>query len=308
MLTMDNMRLRMERMVRDTQERLCQAVAEMDGTRFRCDTWTRAEGGGGESRVLQDGNVFEKAGVNVSVVSGKMSPEAARSALGRTRKLPDGPAEFFATGISVVIHPHNPMAPSAHANYRYFEFVGEGNDPIWWFGGGADLSPSYFIREDAEHFHRVHKARCDCHDLSYYPRFKKWCDEYFFIAHREERRGVGGIFFDNLNDRDQDQLFQFVSSCARAFPTAYLPIVEKRKDLPFTETQKQWQGIRRGRYVEFNLLYDRGTSFGLRTGGRTESILMSLPLMGRWEEERPLEIDSPEARTVDVLRCPQEWV
>ena len=308
MLTADNTRLRMERMVRDTRDRLCQSIEELDGTRFRRDTWTRAEGGGGESCVLQDGNVFEKAGVNVSAVSGKMSPEAARSAFGRGRKLPDTPAEFFATGISVVIHPHNPMAPSAHANYRYFELACEANEPTWWFGGGADLSPSYLIREDAEHFHRVHKAACDLHDPSFYPLFKKWCDDYFFIAHREERRGVGGIFFDNLNDRDKDQLFQFVSSCARAFQTAYLPIVEKRKDLPFTDPQKHWQGIRRGRYVEFNLLYDRGTSFGLRTGGRTESILMSLPLLGCWDESRPPEINSPEASTVTVLRCPQEWV
>jgi coproporphyrinogen III oxidase len=308
MLTTDNMGRRMEQMVRNTQDSLCRAVEEMDGTRFRCDTWTRAEGGGGESRVLQDGNVFEKAGVNVSVVSGKMSAEAARSALSRARKLPDGPAEFFATGISVVIHPHNPMAPSAHANYRYFELAGEVDQTTWWFGGGADLSPSYLIREDAEHFHRVHKAACDFYDPLYYPRFKKWCDDYFFIAHRQERRGVGGIFFDNLNDRNKDQLLQFVTSCARAFQTAYLPIIEKRKDLPFTETQKHWQGLRRGRYVEFNLLYDRGTSFGLRTGGRTESILMSLPLLGCWEEERERGLDSPEAKTVDVLRRPEEWV
>ena len=307
MLTADNMRLRMERMVRETQDRLCHSIEEMDGTGFRHDTWTRAEGGGGESRILQDGNVFEKAGVNVSVVSGKMSPEASRSALGRGRKLPDTPSEFFATGISVVIHPHNPMAPSAHANYRYFELSSEGNEPTWWFGGGADLSPSYLIREDAEHFHRVHKDVCDSYDSRFYPRFKKWCDDYFFIAHRDERRGVGGIFFDNLNDRNKDQLFQFVSSCSRAFQTAYLPIVEKRRDLTFTDPQKHWQGVRRGRYVEFNLLYDRGTSFGLRTGGRTESILMSLPLVGCWDEDRPLEIDSPEARTVHVLRCPQEW-
>jgi coproporphyrinogen III oxidase len=308
MLTGKNMPQRMERMVRQAQESICQAIADLDGTHFRKDVWNRSEGGGGDSRVLQDGNVFEKAGVNVAVVSGTMSAEAAQSALGRSRKLPEGPLEFFATGLSMVVHPHNPMAPSAHANYRYFEVVGSAGAPYWWFGGGADLSPSYLMREDAEHFHRVHKGVCDLYDASFYPRFKKWCDDYFYIAHREERRGVGGIFFDNMNDRDQSELFQFVSSCARAFVPAYLPIVERRRDMPFTDSQKHWQAIRRGRYVEFNLVYDRGTTFGLKTGGRTESILMSLPLVGCWDEMNLPYGDSPEIRTLEVLRHPQEWV
>jgi coproporphyrinogen III oxidase len=308
MLTEEGMRARMERMVRETQHSICHAITELDGAQFRQDVWVRPAGGGGDSRVLQDGNVFEKAGVNVSVVSGKMSPEAGRSALGRGGKFPEGLVEFFATGLSVVIHPHNPMAPTAHANYRYFEIGGDSEGKTWWFGGGADLSPSYLMREDAMHFHRVHKEACDLYDPDFYPRFKKWCDNYFYIAHREERRGIGGIFFDNLNDRDKNQLFQFVTSCAQAFVPAYLPIVRRRKDLPFTEMQKRWQGIRRGRYVEFNLVYDRGTSFGLRTGGRAESILMSLPLVGCWDESGLLSSDCSETRTLEVLRHPQEWI
>jgi len=308
MLMAENMRRRMERMVRQVQDSICQAIEDLDGTTFRQDIWRRSEGGGGDSRVLQDGNVFEKAGVNVAVVSGTMSPEAAQSALGRGRKLPEGPLKFFATGLSIVVHPHNPMAPSAHANYRYFELAGSPTAPAWWFGGGADLSPSYLIREDAAHFHRIHKGVCDRCDANFYPRFKKSCDDYFYIAHREERRGIGGIFFDNLNDRDQNHLFRFVSSCAQAFVPAYLPIVERRKDMPFTDSQKHWQGIRRGRYVEFNLVYDRGTTFGLKTGGRTESILMSLPLVSSWEEMNLPDGDSPEFQTLEVLRHPQEWV
>lgn len=308
MLTSENMRVRMQRMVREAQQSICQAIEELDGAHFRQDLWSRPEGGGGDSRVLQDGNVFEKAGVNVAAVSGKMSSEAAVSALARGRQLPEGPVEFFATGLSIVVHPHNPMAPSAHANYRYFELAGDSTAQSWWFGGGADLSPSYLIRDDAVHFHRVHKDVCDLYDLTFYSRFKQWCDEYFYIAHRGERRGVGGIFFDNLNDRNPDQLFQFVRSCAWAFVPAYMPIVKARKDMPFTDSQKHWQQIRRGRYVEFNLVYDRGTTFGLRTGGRAESILMSLPLVGCWEETNLPVTDSLETKTLEVLRHPQEWV
>lgn len=301
-----DMRQRMEQMVRAMQAKICAAIEELDGARFGQDIWTRSGGGGGDSRVLQDGNVFEKVGVNVSVICGKMSAEAARSAMGR--QLQGDAVEFFATGLSIVAHPHNPMAPSAHANYRYFEMAGDPAAQSWWFGGGADLSPSYLFREDAAHFHRVHKAACDMHDVEFYPRFKKCCDDYFYIPHREERRGVGGIFFDNLKDRDQDELFHFVCSCAEAFVPAYLPIVQARTNLPFTQVEKQWQRIRRGRYVEFNLIYDRGTTFGLRTGGRTESILMSLPLVGCWEESESPRTDSAEAEILAVLRHPQEWV
>jgi coproporphyrinogen III oxidase len=302
----DELRARMETMVRAAQEQLCHDLAELDGGTFREDIWTREEGGGGTSRILQDGAVFEKAGVNVSAVWGTLSDEAARSMAGGAVAGGGESASrrFFATGLSVVIHPHNPMAPTAHCNYRYFE-TGSGS---WWFGGGADLTPSYLFEEDAQHFHRVHKEVCDKHDPEFYPRFKRWCDEYFMIEHRGERRGVGGIFFDGLNDRDPDTLFGFATDCARAFSDAYLPILRKRIRARFNKDHKRWQSMRRGRYVEFNLVYDRGTTFGLRTGGRTESILMSLPLSARWEYDYAPPVGSPEAKLVDVLREPRDWV
>jgi coproporphyrinogen III oxidase len=305
-----NIRACMEAMVRQAQRTICQAIEELDGQVFREDVWHRAEGGGGISRVLQNGTVFEKAGVNVAVVNGPLSADAARAAMGPHRAPLDQDVTLYATGVSVVIHPHNPMAPSAHANYRYLEYLPkDGTTPArWWFGGGADLTPAYLFDEDAVHFHRVHKQVCDQHCASFYPRFKQWCDEYFHIAHRGERRGVGGIFFDNLNDRRPETLLAFVASCAQAFIPAYLPIVERRKDMPFNEVHKQWQQLRRGRYVEFNLTYDRGTLFGLKTGGRTESILMSLPMMARWEYDFQPTPGSEEARTVEVLRSPREWV
>jgi coproporphyrinogen III oxidase len=259
---------------------------------------------------MQNGTVFEKAGVNVAMVYGTLSAEAARAALGHGRGLGDHEVSFYATGVSVVIHPHNPMAPSAHANYRYVEYVPhhDAAPASWWFGGGADLTPAYLFEEDAVHFHRLHKEVCDRHCVSFYPRFKQWCDEYFYIAHRGERRGVGGIFFDNLNDRPPEALLTFVTHCAQAFVPAYLPLVLRRKDMPYNERHKQWQQLRRGRYVEFNLTYDRGTLFGLKTGGRTESILMSLPLMARWEYDFQPTPGSAEARTVEVLRQPRAWV
>jgi len=306
----ESIHVRMEAMVRQAQDTICKAVEELDGQSFCEDVWHRADGGGGISRVIQNGTVFEKAGVNVAVVHGTLSAEAARAALGHGRALGDHEVSFYATGVSVVIHPHNPMAPSAHANYRYVEYVpNHSTAPAsWWFGGGADLTPAYLFDEDATHFHRVHKEVCDRHCASFYPRFKKWCDEYFYIAHRGERRGVGGIFFDNLNDRRPERLLAFVTSCAQAFVPAYLPLVMRRKDMPYDERQKQWQQLRRGRYVEFNLTYDRGTLFGLKTGGRTESILMSLPLMARWEYDFQPTPSSAESRIMEVLRSPREWV
>jgi coproporphyrinogen III oxidase len=199
------------------------------------------------------------------------------------------------------------MAPTAHANYRYFE-LGDGATPeAWWFGGGSDLTPAYLFEEDAAHFHRVHKEACDRYDASLYPRLKRACDEYFYLPHRGERRGVGGIFFDRLNGDDPEGLFAFVRGCADAFVPAYLPLVEARKDAPFTAAQRRWQEMRRGRYVEFNLVYDRGTLFGFKTGGRAESILMSLPLVARWEYDHQPEPGGPEARLVEVLRTPREW-
>jgi coproporphyrinogen III oxidase len=305
-----SIRLRMEAMVRQAQDAICKAVEELDGQAFGADVWQHTTGGGGISRVMQNGKVFEKAGVNVAMVYGTLAAEAARATLGQGRALGDHEVNFYATGVSVVIHPHNPMAPSAHANYRYVEYVPHhGPAPVsWWFGGGADLTPAYLFEADAVHFHRVHKEVCDQHCVSFYPRFKQWCDEYFYIAHRGECRGVGGIFFDNLNDRRPEALLAFVTQCAQAFVPAYLPLVARRKDMPYSDRHKQWQQLRRGRYVEFNLTYDRGTLFGLKTGGRIESILMSLPLLARWEYDFQPPPGSAEARTLEVLRNPRAWL
>lgn len=300
------MQARMEALVRSVQDEVCRAVASLDGGRFREDLWSRPGGGGGRSRVLQEGRVFEKAGVNVSAVRGVLSPEAARS-MGGGRELGRRGLGFSAVGLSVVIHPRNPMAPTAHCNYRYFERGGGEEPEAWWFGGGSDLTPAFLFEEDAAHFHRTLKAACERHDATFYPRFKAWCDEYFYLPHRGERRGVGGIFFDDLHDRPPEALFGFVSDCARAFVPSYLPIVERRKEAPYRRRDKRWQAVRRGRYVEFNLLYDRGTLFGLRTGGRIESILMSMPLVARWEYGAEPRRGSPQERLLQVLREPREW-
>ena len=301
------MRQSMIDMVHQIQDEICEALRTIDGVEFRQDEWTREEGGGGRSRVFSGGKVFEKAGVNVSVVHGTLSPQAAQS-MGGGHELQGKDLDFFATGISLVLHPHNPMAPTVHANYRYFE-RGEGQkDGSWWFGGGADLTPSYLFEEDAEHFHRIHKKVCDLHEVANYSAFKKWCDEYFHIKHRGERRGLGGIFFDDLNGASKNECFEFVRDCAQSFLPSYLPILERRKNLPFTEKQKQWQQLRRGRYVEFNLVYDRGTKFGLTTNGRIESILMSLPLTSRWEYCHEVADGSEEHLLLNVLRKPRDWI
>jgi coproporphyrinogen III oxidase len=302
-----DMRARMAAMVRAAQERIVTALGAVEPKPFVRDAWERAEGGGGLTCVVQDGEVFEKAGVATSVVFGTLPLAAAQSMRGM-RDLAEGASlDFYATGVSLVLHPHNPMAPTVHANYRYFERGPEGAPEAWWFGGGADLTPSYLFEEDAAHFHRVHREVCDAHDPAFYPRFKAWCDEYFRIAHRGESRGVGGIFFDDLHDRDPERLFAFSSDCAAAFVPAYVPILERRWRLPFEPRHKTWQALRRGRYVEFNLVYDRGTVFGLRTGGRIESILMSLPLEARWEYGHEPEVGSEEARLLEVLRTPRDW-
>jgi coproporphyrinogen III oxidase len=300
------MREKMERLVRGLQDAICEALEALDGGRFGVDAWEREGGGGGTSRVLQDGDVFEKAGVNVSVVHGTLSPEAAR-AMGGGQSLGDEALDFFATGLSLVVHPRNPMAPTAHANYRYFERGDGQREGSWWFGGGADLTPAYLFDEDASHFHEVHRAACDRHDPAYYARFKRACDEYFRIPHRGECRGVGGVFFEDLRDRGREELFAFVADCGASFVPAYVPLVERRCRLPYTAAHRRWQQLRRGRYVEFNLVYDRGTQFGLRTGGRVESILMSLPLTARWEYAHEPSPGSEEARLLEVLREPREW-
>ena len=363
------MRLRMEKFIKEQQQAIIKGLAEIENSggvatvggvvegkgdraprEFRQDEWQRKEGGGGITCVLQDGVVFEKAGVGVSVVYGKLPKagilrmRANHRNLGGSGSGGDADAvpeslEFFAAGLSLVVHPRNPMAPTVHLNYRYFETAnpdgttadvmidngngnGNGNSSgtgAWWFGGGADLTPSYLFDEDAIHFHRTLKDVCDRHSKTYWPRFKKWCDEYFYNKHRLESRGVGGIFFDDLDEdsggspeggpTDKESLFAFVQDSLKAFLPSYAPIMARRKDMPFTEAEKEWQQIRRGRYVEFNLVHDRGTSFGLNTPGpRVESILMSLPLTASWKYMFEPEPKSREQRLVDVLRTPREWV
>lgn len=303
---------RFERMIREVQDRVCEAVEAADGGgKFKEDVWSRPGGGGGISRVLQDGAVWEKAGVNVSVVYGVMPPDAYRAAKADASTKP-GPIPFFAAGISSVMHPKNPFAPTLHFNYRYFETDApkdaSGAPRQWWFGGGTDFTPAYIFEEDVRHFHQVQKNACDKFDPSFYPRFKKWCDDYFYIKHRGERRGLGGIFFDDLNDYDQEMLLGFATECANSVLPAYLPVIEKRKNTSFTDRHKAWQQLRRGRYVEFNLVYDRGTTFGLKTGGRIESILVSLPLTARWEYDHKPEEGSEEWKLLDACINPKEWI
>uniref|UniRef100_A0A8R7UWA9 Oxygen-dependent coproporphyrinogen-III oxidase, chloroplastic n=1 Tax=Triticum urartu TaxID=4572 RepID=A0A8R7UWA9_TRIUA len=318
-------RARFERLIRRVQAEVCAALEAVEegsgggGVVFREDAWTRPGGGGGISRVLQGGRVFEKAAVNVSVVYGVMPPDAYRAA--RPDAAADaekaGPVPFFAAGVSSVIHPNNPFAPTLHFNYRYFETEAPqditaadapGAPRQWRFGGGTDLTPSYIIEEDIKHFHSVQKQACDKFDPTFYPRFKKWCDEYFRIKHRGERRGVGGIFFDDLSDHDQETLLDFSTECAASVIPAYIPIIERGKDTPFTEDHRAWQQLRRGRYVEFNLVYDRGTTFGLKTGGRIESILVSLPLTARWEYDHKRQEGTEEWKLLDVCINPKEWI
>ncbi|KAI8604716.1 Coproporphyrinogen III oxidase [Dissophora ornata] len=307
------MRLRMEQFVKKMQQEVTAGLEKVDGqAKFKVDQWTRAEGGDGISMVLQDGKVFEKAGVAVSVVYGMLPPAAVAQMRAQHRNIAktDEPLPFFATGISCVIHPHNPNAPTVHFNYRYFELGSDENgEPLyWWFGGGSDLTPAILYEEDAVHFHKVIKEACDKHDPRYYRDFKKWCDDYFYIQHRGERRGIGGIFFDDLDDKSEDELFAFVKTCGNAFLEQYVPIMEKRKNLPFTQEDKHWQQLRRGRYVEFNLVYDRGTKFGLLTpGARIESILMSMPLTSRWEYMHEPDLKA-HGKLMDVLRAPKDWI
>jgi coproporphyrinogen III oxidase len=284
------------RYFRDLQGRIVAALEELDGRgRFREDAWQREGGGGGRSRVLADGAVFEKAGVNFSDVQGEMSEEFARQVPGEGR-------DFTACGISLVLHPRSPMVPTVHANFR---FLTKGDRQ--WFGGGADLTPYYSYREDVIHFHKVWQGACARHaPLVDYAQLKKWCDDYFFLPHRGEARGVGGIFFDYLQG-DLEALFAFVRDCGDNFLEAYLPVARRRKDEPYGERERAFQEYRRGRYVEFNLLYDRGTIFGLKTGGRTESILMSLPPRVRWEYDWRPEPGSREAELYDMYLKPHDW-
>ncbi len=301
------MRQKMIDMVHRIQDEICESLAAIDQTTCREDVWDRDEGGGGRSRVFSGGSVFEKAGVNVSVVYGTLEPEAAQ-AMGGGQSLEGDDLDFFATGLSLVLHPNNPMAPTVHANYRYFERGTGDRDGSWWFGGGADLTPSYLFEEDARHFHSTLKDACDRHNVADYAHYKEWCDTYFHIPHRAEGRGVGGIFFDDLRANNKQDCFDFVKDCAESFLQSYLPILERRKDMAYDNQQKEWQNLRRGRYVEFNLVYDRGTTFGLKTNGRIESILMSLPLMARWEYCHEVEPGSEEERMQNVLKQPVDWI
>ncbi|KAJ3392502.1 Coproporphyrinogen-III oxidase [Entophlyctis sp. JEL0112] len=318
------MRDRMAKFVRKMQSQIADAVDDLEiraakdlGVKPRVcvrDEWIRAEGGKGLSCVLQDGNVFEKAGVLVSVVHGPASKNLIQQMRARKKEgviEESGVYHMFAAGCSMVLHPHNPNAPTSHLNYRYFELVKEGEEkPVAaWFGGGCDLTPAYLYEEDATHFHKVIKDVCDSHNPEYYPKFKKWCDEYFYIPHRQETRGVGGIFFDDLEEGDHNKLFEFVQQCGLSFVDQYVPIMKRRWNAPFTPEMKHWQQLRRGRYVEFNLVIDRGTKFGLATpGARIESIMCSLPLTARWEYMHAPEEGSKEAKLIEVLKAPREWV
>lgn len=307
------------------QDEICQGLEELDGgATFQEDSWVREEGGGGRSRVMKEGAVFEQGGVNFSEVWGKDLPPSIL--VQRPEAAGHG---FYATGTSMVLHPHSPYIPTIHLNYRYFEA-----GPVWWFGGGIDLTPYYPFAEDVMYFHQTLKQACDRHHAEYYPTFKHWCDEYFYIKHRQETRGVGGVFFDyqdgygklyhgpyaegaaaahsnavgDLQPRSWEQLFAFVQSCGRAFLPAYVPIAERRRNVEWGDQERHFQLYRRGRYVEFNLVYDRGTIFGLQTNGRIESILMSLPPLVRWEYSYQPEPGSREAQLYETFLKPQDWI
>ncbi|WP_086476449.1 oxygen-dependent coproporphyrinogen oxidase [Arenibacter amylolyticus] len=288
------------------QDTITAKLEEVDGTAvFKEDLWERPEGGGGRTRVIENGAVFEKGGVNISAVHGAL-PESMQKYFGVEN------ADFFACGLSLVLHPKNPMVPTVHANWRYFEMYDqEGNIVDQWFGGGQDLTPYYLFDEDAKHFHTVCKNACDKHHPSFYAKYKERCDQYFWNTHRNEARGVGGLFYDYCKATDgmsMEDWYNFETEVGNSFLEAYIPIVERRKDLPYTEEQRTWQEIRRGRYVEFNLVHDKGTLFGLKTNGRIESILMSLPPQVQWRYDHHPEEGSEEERLIKVLTKPKEWV
>jgi coproporphyrinogen III oxidase len=285
------------------QDRIVAALEAVDGGRFQRDTWTRAEGGGGDSRVIEASGVFERGGVNFSHVAGARLPASATAA--RAELAGRG---FEALGVSLVMHPGNPYVPTVHLNVRCFLATRDGEPPVWWFGGGMDLTPYYGFEDDAVHFHRACREALAPFGADLHPRFKRWCDEYFYLRHRGEPRGVGGIFFDDLNAPDFETCFAIVRSVGDHFLPAYVPIVERRRDTPYDERERDFQAYRRGRYVEFNLVYDRGTLFGLQSGGRTESILMSLPPIVKWRYDWAPEPGTPEARLYEDFLKPRDWV
>ncbi|MEC4806118.1 MAG: oxygen-dependent coproporphyrinogen oxidase [Jaaginema sp. PMC 1079.18] len=320
-----NSRDRVSQFMRQLQDEICAGLEELDGkSNFIEDSWQRPEGGGGRSRVIREGGVFEQGGVNFSEVWGDRLPPSI------LQQRPEAQGHgFYATGTSMVLHPRNPYVPTVHLNYRYFEA-----GPVWWFGGGADLTPYYPFAEDARHFHQTYQGICDRHHPEYYAVFKQWCDEYFYLKHRQETRGIGGLFFDYQDGRGSlykgpnpeglaavysdslppqtprswEELFSFISDCGGGFLPAYRPIVQKRNSIEYGDRERNFQLYRRGRYVEFNLVYDRGTIFGLQTNGRTESILMSLPPLVRWEYGYEPEADTPEDQLYKTFLKPQDWV
>ena len=322
----EDAKTRVSQFMKNLQDEICHSLEKADRRgQFQEDNWQREEGGGGRSRVLKNGDLLEQGGVNFSEVWGEKLP------LSIIKQRPEAQGhKFYATGTSTVLHPHNPYIPTVHLNYRYFEA-----GPVWWFGGGIDLTPYYPFAEDATFFHKTLKQTCDKHHEQYYPTFKSWCDEYFYLKHRQETRGVGGIFFDyqdgsyplyrgsstdktvskddaqisisESKPRTWEDIFAFVSDCGQTFLPAYLPIVEKRRDLQYGDRERQFQLYRRGRYVEFNLVYDRGTIFGLQTNGRTESILMSLPPLVRWEYSYEPKVNTPEFELYKTFLKPQDW-
>jgi coproporphyrinogen III oxidase len=299
--------------LQELQAHLCAGFSEIDGEKtFHQDRWTRegtqhvSQGivGSGLTCVLEKGAVFEKVGVNFSHVLGATLPPTAKS----LRQSLDGEQPFEALGVSIVAHPVNPYVPTSHANIRFFMMGDPDENPVWWFGGGYDLTPYYGFEEDCRHWHRTAKAACQPFGAEIYPELKQWCDEYFYLKHRQEPRGIGGLFFDDWNRWSFERCFEFMKSIGNSYENAYWPIVEKRKSTIFTEREKQFQLMRRGRYVEFNLIYDRGTLFGLQSGGRTESILMSLPPAVSWNYNATPEADTPEAKLLTDFLVPKEWV
>lgn len=286
------------------QDEICRSLEQADGVgRFVEDAWAREGGGGGRTRVMRHGDMIEQGGVNFSHVYGDAMPASA------TAHRPElAGRKFEAMGVSLVIHPHNPYVPTSHANVRFFIAEKEGEEPIWWFGGGFDLTPFYPFAEDVQHWHRVSRDLCQPFGEDIYPEFKSWCDRYFFLKYRNETRGVGGLFFDDLNRWPFADCFAFMQAVGRGYLDAYLPIIERRKAQPYGEREREFQLYRRGRYVEFNLVYDRGTLFGLQTGGRTESILMSMPPLARWEYDWQPEAGSPEALLYTDYLTPREWL
>ncbi len=290
--------------LKNLQDSICASLSKVDGNPFIEDLWEHKKGkGGGRTRVLSNGKVIEKGGVNFSHVKGDQLPPAA------TLKRPElAGKKFEAMGVSLVIHPRNPFAPTSHMNVRFFIAGAETEAPIWWFGGGFDMTPYYGFEDDAKHWHQVANLACVPFDNDWYPKYKAWCDDYFYLPHRSEQRGIGGLFFDDLNEPGFENSFAFMRSVGDHYIQAYQPILERRKDTEFEESHRQWQLLRRGRYVEFNLVHDRGTLFGLQSGGRTESILMSMPPLVAWDYQATPEPGSAEQELLDKYLVPRDWL